>query len=224
MKKKVMFVLIALCLAAGGYAAGHYSARQKETGIAGNSPQDVVAHTPTPQPTAVEKATAQPKKTETAQPSQAPKQTPVAGKYIGASSTHAKKEGWSEVSAYEFDFTGDGKADTITLSVSAQTQNGEILWDDSQEWALEAQDAEGHYYTLVDQRIGMGNVYYEVAEIYREDKAVPAVTAFITTGSGFDVRQYVYTGSGFEENIIYSSQQMEKDGVNTMYSSIPYYK
>lgn len=227
MKKKVIFFLAALCLVAGGYAAGYYMAPDNGAGIAGTVPQATVTHTQAP--AATEKTASQPKQTEKAEKntknpsSQAPEQTPKAGKYIGASSKRAKQEGWSDVGTYKFDLTGDGKEDTVTLAVSAQTKNGEILWDDSQEWALEVQDSEGHYYTLLDQRIGIGNVYYEVSELYRDQKTVPAVTVFVTTGSGFDIRQYIYTGSGFEENVIYASQQMEKDGVNTMYSSIPYY-
>jgi hypothetical protein len=111
---------------------------------------------------------------------------------------------------------GNGDNAQVALYTSAQTEDGEIIWDDGQKWVVEISDGDGGYYTLLDKYISNGNVYIEVDELEDGNKAVTVVTK---TSSGLDVKQYTYGNNGFVEKTLYNS-----GSVNTMYSSIPDYE
>ena len=79
---------------------------------------------------------------------------------------------------YSADITGDGEDDMITLYTSVQRDmSGELMWDDTQEWVLQAETAEG-VYDLYDERIH-GNAYMNVADFYNEDGDIKVISLII---------------------------------------------
>lgn len=123
---------------------------------------------------------------------------------------------WSVIKKYRCDLFETGENAEIILYTSAQTENGEILWNDDQNWVLEVSDGEGGYYTLLEKYISNGNIYFDVNELESGEKAV---TVFIKTGAGFEIKQYTYGKNGFVEATLYNSGL-----INNIYSSIPDYK
>ena len=133
---------------------------------------------------------------------------------IGKTDASAAKETWSKLD--ESAYSADGLNGTVTLSTSAQTYEGEIVWDDGQEWALEVSDANGGYYTLFDEYISNGSVYFEILENADGNRVI---NAYIITGAGVSIRQYSYADGEFTQNMLY-----ESGAVNRLYSSVPMYR
>ena len=71
---------------------------------------------------------------------------------------------------------------------------------------LEVSDGNGGYYTLFDQNVSNGSVYYDVAE---------------TDNGTKNINVYVFTGAetGFSEKSVY-----ESGAVNRVFTTIPSYK
>lgn len=144
-------------------------------------------------------------------------ETEKVGAFVGKSNVSAASEGtWSTVDSYNYDITGDGVNDTITLYTSAESDDMGILWNDSQQWILEVSDGGNGYYTLVDTQVSNGSVYYQVNELSGGERSI---IVYITTGAGTQISEYVFGKAGFTETKIHSST-----GINTLHSSIPWYK
>lgn len=124
------------------------------------------------------------------------------------------RETWSKLD--ESAFSAEGINGTVTLSTSAQTYEGEIMWDDGQQWALEVSDANGGYYTLVDEYINNGSVYFEILETADGSRVI---NAYIISGAGVTLRQYSYANGVFTQTRLYDS-----GAVNKLYSSVPMYQ
>lgn len=123
----------------------------------------------------------------------------------------------------EHDFDMDGKADIINLFTDADiSENGDISWDDFHRWVLEVQMSSGGFYTLFDSSVSLGQLYFEVSDIYNSE-VVPVITTYLTTSSSLDIRQFAFVQDGFRSTSIYSSEEVSKNGINTVYSSIPIY-
>ena len=104
----------------------------------------------------------------------------------------------------------------LTLYTSAQKDGDEFIWDDSQKWVLEVSDGNGGYYTLFDQNVSNGSVYYDVAE---NDNGTKNINVYVFTGAGTTIKQYTHTETGFSEKSVY-----ESGAVNRVFTTIPSYK
>ena len=195
MKKAVqgiICVVIAAVVASGGYILGLKAQRSNITNAV-------------PRQSMTEDEKPKENKNETQQDD--------SGKYIGKRDTSAAAESWSVVDRYSVDITGDGVEDTVTLYTSAESEDGEIIWDDSQKWVLEIYDG-STYYTLMNQSVSNGNVYFDVVQ--NEDGVI--VDAYTITSSQMQIKQYSYNKTGFVEKQIYSALS------ENMYSSFPVYR
>lgn len=187
-------LIVAAALAAGGYYAGYkgYTA-------------DVVSAIP--KQSLAEKIPEKP-----VQPTEAPEDE--TGKYIGKSEATAVESTWSKIDECEADINGDGGEETIGLYTSAETESGEVLWNDSQKWALEVQ-IDGEYYILLNQNISNGRVYFDIDELKDGTKAI---TVYSVSSSGTSIKQYSYSKTGFVEKVLYNSETLNK-----IHSGIPAY-
>lgn len=137
--------------------------------------------------------------------------------FVGKSNVSAASEGtWSTVDSCNYDISGDGVNDTVTLYTSAESDDMGILWDDTQQWILEVSDGGNGYYTLLDTSVSNGSVYYQVNEL---NDGTRTIVVYITTGAGTEISEYIFGKAGFTEKEVYSSS-----GINTVHSSIPWYK
>ena len=199
MRKTVLTIVLCAALAAVFWTGGYY--------IGSNSHDDISAAIP---------------REEMSAPPAPPVDEPVSGTaesitYVTRSDVSAAADGaWTTVSEYETDLTGDSLPDKLTIYTSAESMDGEIIWDDGQSWVAEIEDAQGGYYALMSSYVSNGCVYAEVSENAEREKSV---TLIITNGSGLSLRRYVYSSSGFMENRI-----IEDAGANLLYSSVPFYK
>lgn len=119
------------------------------------------------------------------------------------------------VSEYSFDFNKDGGSDLVRLCTSAEELNGQIMWDDSQDWLLAVTIGKNDY-VLYDGKVPAGDVSYSIFE-RADDTAVISVTEKST--ASYTVTEYMYTENGFEKieavkeegiNFIVSSQALQK--------------
>lgn len=137
--------------------------------------------------------------------------------FIGKSNVSEVAEGtWSTVDSCNCDITGDGTNDTITLYTSEPSDDMGILWSESQNWILEVSDGVSGYYTLENELLKNGSMYYSVME---HENGEHIIVAYKSTGTGTIVSEYVFSKSGFNKNGIYNSES-----TNQIHSSIPWYK
>ena len=130
---------------------------------------------------------------------------------------------WSEVSRYTGDVDGDGTDENVVLATSAERgENGLIMWNDGQNWALYVDDRENSY-VLLREYIQLGNVYFEVADYYTEQGAEPHINIISSTGSGFCVKSCKFSeaDSAYEVTTAYDTSRITKAGINKRFSSIP---
>lgn len=116
---------------------------------------------------------------------------------------------WTKVSSNNLN---DG---TLRLYTSAEKDDKGFIWDDSQKWVLEF-EKDGGYYTLYDQLVSNGMVYYDAAA--RENGEI-IITVYTITSAGTTVMQYTETDDGFVERNVYNS-----GAVNKIFSSVPDYR
>ena len=130
---------------------------------------------------------------------------------------------WEPMGKYTQDVTGDGEDDIITLYTSAQRDaRGEMMWDDTQEWVLRVETAEG-VYDLYDERIH-GYVYMSVSDVYDKDEDKKLISLYIDGNSFREVRDYMYSENKFTETVAYSTDDLSSEGISEIYSSIPQYE
>ena len=131
---------------------------------------------------------------------------------ISLSNTSAVDESWSKVS----ETSNATNNEALTLYTSAQKDANGFLWDDRQKWVIELSDGKGGYYTLYDQQVTNGTVYYEVAENSSGERVIYVYTV---TTAGTSIMQYTRTSTGFTEKNVYNTGTL-----NRTFSSIPNYK
>lgn len=134
----------------------------------------------------------------------------VADRTISKLTASAVDGSWTKVSSNSLN------GGTLTLYTSAEKDEKGFLWDDSQKWVLEYDNGNGGYYTLYDQLITNGRVYYDVAS---RDSGKIIITVYTASGSGTTVMQYTETDDGFVEKSVYNS-----GATNKIFSSIPDYR
>ncbi len=212
-------IILGAALAVGGYAAGSHNGI---TAISSALPRVSINHgeppanTDMPQDAApasedkskdIEKAI---EEKNMAEENTEPAQT---GRTVVKTESSAAEEGWTRVKNYECALTDEGDA-TVSVYTSAETADGEIIWDDGQQWVVEIYDG-GGYYTLMDKYINNGSVYFEVID----NDGQKAVNVYTKTGGLTDIKQYTYSENGFTETTLYSSGT-----ANVLYSSLPDYE
>lgn len=201
-------IVLACALFAGGYFAGQnvqissvLSAMPKRS--ADNTPPEGEKIKENITPDATVKPPEEPIK-ETKQ-----QETPT-DRTISVSSESAVDDTWSKVAGT----TSASGGESLMLYTSAIKDGDEFIWDDSNKWVLELSTDSG-YYTLYDQQISNGYVYYEVAE---KENVGKVIYLYAVTGSGVNVMQYTQTDAGFTEKSVYNSGSL-----NRTFSSIPQY-
>lgn len=136
---------------------------------------------------------------------------------------------WTILGDYNYELTKKGRKDRIVLGTSAEAENGEMMWDDSQYWTIAViidDDGDGMVdgaYNLFSERI-QGNVYVEVNEAYIKGVITPMVTAYIFSGVDRQIRNYTFDGECFVESVEYTTKNFSTGGINNMYKTIPEYK
>lgn len=209
-------IIIAAVLAVGGYAAGSHNGMDS---ISSALPRVSLNHAePSMSPDFSEDLKPENKdkdapdskeeKPETAEPEKT-------GRTVVKTNESAAGENWTLLEKYDGSLTAEGEQSELAVYTSAETIDGEIIWDDGQNWVVEVSDGKGGYYVLMDKYINNGSVYFEVLD----NDGEKAVNVFINTGAGMEIKQYTYSDNGFTETTLYNS-----GATNTLYSSVPDYK
>ncbi len=125
----------------------------------------------------------------------------------------------TKLEQFSFNMDSDAAEESIELYTTASRGlDGDVLWDDGQKWLLVIAD-KNRYYSLFDEYVQLGSVYFNVATI-GEDQT-PCIEVLVQHGCGRKIIDYVYDKKtdSYIENIIY-----ETDDRNESYTSIPAYK
>ena len=136
---------------------------------------------------------------------------------------------WTILGDFNYRFTAGEAQDRIVLGTSAQNENGEMLWDDSQYWTVAViidKDADGNSdgaYNLYSERL-QGYVYAEVNEAYIKGVMTPIITLYIFSGNDREIRNYYYDGEYFVESQEFTTKGFSTGGINNLYSTMPEYK
>ena len=190
--KAICCILAAVILVGGGYVAGQ---RAKQSSIVSALPKNILDMP-----------------NESNEPSEDVPEPKEDVRIINKSNESAVDSTWSTVESSS-NTTDNG---ALTLYTSAQKDGDEFIWDDSQKWVLEVSDGNGGYYTLFDQNVSNGSVYYDVAET---DNGTKNINVYVFTGAGTTIKQYTHTETGFSEKSVY-----ESGAVNRVFTTIPSYK
>lgn len=130
---------------------------------------------------------------------------------------------WTEVSRYTGDVDGDGTDEDVVLATSAEPdEDGTVMWNDGQDWALYVDDRD-ETYVLLNQYVQLGNVYFEVSDYYTADGAEPRINVIVSTGASFSMKSYSFSKKdmAYIENMVYDTSNETEAGINRRFSSIP---
>lgn len=204
-KHRLLKGVTCIVLAAAFTAAGYYIGMRNQT-------ESVISALPRAMHD--KEAEEDAEKAESAAQTQASEEAVV---FVGKSNVSEAGSGeWTTVDSCNYDITGDGVNDTITLYTSAASDDKGILWEDSQKWILEVSDGVAGYYTLENTSISSGSVYFSVME---QTDGKRTVVLYEYSGSQTAVREFVFAKAGFNENDVYVSES-----VNLVHTSIPWYE
>lgn len=129
-----------------------------------------------------------------------------------------------EITAYTGDVDADGTDERIILATSAERdEKGEFLWNDGQKWALYVQDGAEDTYVLFNKYVQAGSVYFDVADYYLKDGAVPKILVTVSTGAGLSLKNYTFESekAAYTEEVVFDTQNVTEGGINRRFSSIP---
>lgn len=129
---------------------------------------------------------------------------------------------WEILGDYSYQITKKGKKDRIVLGTSAESKNGEMMWDDSQYWTVAVISEDGAY-NLFSERM-QGRVYMEVNEGFVKGIVTPVITLYIFSGNDREIRNYIFDGECFVESQEYTTKNFSTGGINNRYSSIQEYR
>ena len=118
--------------------------------------------------------------------------------------------------SYNFDFDEDGTDETIAIYTAAQKDsNGNIAWDDGQNWLLVVQD-EDKDYELFNNYVQLGNINFYV---YTQDDDY-YISTLQTGTAGLTMTQYEYDkdNNKFISTVPFNT----KGNMNLIYSSYGY--
>lgn len=125
-------------------------------------------------------------------------------------------EGLSLLDSYEFDVDGNGDEEIISLYTTAEKdENGEVIWDDGQNWKLLVEGADKDY-ILFDDYVQLGNIKFYA---YTSDDDFYLTT--IQTGTAnLKLTEYHFDK---QDNNFRSTVRFEAtNNVNMLYSSDSY--
>lgn len=152
-------------------------------------------------------------------PMQQPLDEKTKGIIIQATENDPRKNGMStKLSEFSVDLDLDGEEEKIELYTAAErNENGDMVWDDGQKWLLVIQDGDV-YYSLLDEYVQLGQVYFNVS--YYNNESVPTITVITDTGANFKLVNYVYDKEqkGYRAELAYDSKD-----INHIFTSIPSY-
>ncbi len=156
--------------------------------------------TPTTEPSPTVSATAEP--------------TPAAKK-IEISENKGQYKKMNKAAECSYDITHSGGAEeNILLLTDAAYENGEFLWDDSQNWALVVQNDEGVYPLFENHMHGKAEL--SVSEVYNTDSdTVPVIRLTVSSSASYEIREYRYENGAFYEQIPYSAGGINEIPVET---------
>ena len=164
---------------------------------------------PIKQPEAAEPAVVQP---QPAPSEEAIVIAPVAGNTL-------ETEGMTLITEFSADFDMDNSEENVELYTAAQRdENGELGWDDGQDWILAVRDGDKAY-PLLTQYVQLGSVYFTVSG--KGADQTPNITVMVPTGASFNMTGYTYDKEGdcYKGKLLYESADD-----NWLYSSIPGYR
>ena len=126
---------------------------------------------------------------------------------------------------YVTDLNFDKVDDRIVLYTDAELTKDGFNKNDGNNWKLIVFDGnDSKVYELFSDYVQLGNVYFQVADYFKNGKPIPTITFFESTGAGLKIINFVYEESkGFLKEIIYDSSKRSDNGINLKYSSIPIY-
>lgn len=107
---------------------------------------------------------------------------------------------------FSVDLDLDGTEENIELYTAAgRGENGEMMWDDGQNWLLSVCDGDKSY-PLLSRFIQLGVVHFTVSNDSEEE--LPYITVIIPTDSSFAMWGYSYDKEkdGFSEELLYKSE------------------
>lgn len=210
-KGKIVSVLLVCCIfTGGGFASGYIFGKKAQSEseksampktVVEKQPVGSAAESPVPYTSPAAEV-----KTEKKAPAE------IKLREIKKTDKSAADSSWTKVEQT----TNVSGVGTVTLYTSAQKDGNEIVWDDTQKWILEISDDNGGYYTLYDQKVTNGSVYYDIAE---KDGGEKMINVYTMTGAGTTIMQYNKTNS------VYSEKEMYNSGtVNRINTTVPNYK
>lgn len=144
--------------------------------------------------------------------------------YISAvKSLPEEYEKFSVSNEYVTDMNYDGVDDKILLYTDAEPSVDGFNKNDGNVWSLVVTDgADQQNYILFRDYVQLGNVYFQVADYFKDGKPVPKITFYESTGAGLRIMNFTYSGNkGFLMENIYDSSEKSESGINLKYSSIP---
>ena len=136
-------------------------------------------------------------------------------------------DGFNLLNYYETDVTKDGNDDIISLYINSEKdEKGELVKNDSNEWMLLVYDSSNNeHYTLFDEKIQVGDLYFQVVDYFDENEPSTKILLYKITGTEIEIAsfKYVEKDKGFVTEKIYNTSDVSKDGINLRYSSFPHH-
>lgn len=158
-------------------------------------------------------ASTMPEKTETPAATSTAAPTPAAKK-IELTKNEGQYKSMNKAAECSYDMTHSGGAEeNILLLTDAAYENGEFLWDDSQNWALVVQNDEGIYPLFENHMHGMAEL--SVSEVYTDSDVIPVIRLTISSSASYEIREYRYENGAFYEQIPYRAGGINEIPVET---------
>lgn len=139
------------------------------------------------------------------------------------SATLEMSSDWTILDEYSTQITehsSDDAEDRIMLATSASVdEDGEVCWDDSDEWALAVLTEDGAY-NLFLERVQLGDVFFEVSTAYVKGVPKETITVYVFAEAGNKIYNYTYDEAEdvFIGEEVFSTSR-EADYINKRYSS-----
>ncbi len=147
----------------------------------------------------------------------------VREKVIDITSAPSDVQFYEPMGRYKSNIINDENEDIISLYTSAQRdKKGEMMWDDSQDWVLQAETENG-VYELYRERIH-GSAYMNVSDYYNDGAEEKVITLLISSNAHNEIREYRFNGESFVETIAYTTDDVANEGISSLYTSIPDYE
>lgn len=144
--------------------------------------------------------------------------------YISKSDTAPDYLSYSVVGEYEGSILSDSSDDSVSLYVDAEYDDeNRLVKNDMNRWVLSVRSGDtGEYYTLFDEKVSLGDVYFQLADFFEEGTPYSKIILYKNSSAELLVRSYRFEeGKGFAEENLYNSSEVSDSGVNLRFSTIP---